>query len=128
MKGCRVTGVTISGQQVNLARMLTSKEARIAELIDDVDSFVGLGDGGVRYMELDAESLGVYYNERSEKALFDCVWISEALSHLPNKELFFQNAISLLKSRGKLVVADWFMAEDLTKTQVDADIKPIEGR
>ncbi len=108
--------------------MLTSKEARIAELIDDVDSFVGLGDGGVRYMELDAESLGVYYNERSEKALFDCVWISEALSHLPNKELFFQNAISLLKSRGKLVVADWFMAEDLTKTQVDADIKPIEGR
>ncbi len=128
MKGCRVTGVTISGQQVKLARMLTSKEARIAELIDDVDSFVGLGDGGVRYMELDAESLGVYYNERSEKALFDCVWISEALSHLPNKELFFQNAISLLKSRGKLVVADWFMAEDLTKTQVDADIKPIEGR
>ncbi len=128
MKGCRVTGVTISGQQVKLARMLTSKEARIAELIDDVDSFVGLGDGGVRYMELDAESLGVYYNERSEKALFDYVWISEALSHLPNKELFFQNAISLLKSRGKLVVADWFMAEDLTKTQVDADIKPIEGR
>lgn len=86
MKGCRATGVTISGQQVKLARMLTSKEARVAEPIDDGDSFVGLGAGGVRYMELDAESLGVYYNERSEKALFDCVWISEALSHLPNKE------------------------------------------
>ena len=56
MKGCRATGVTISGQQVKLARMLTSKEARVAEPIDDGDSFVGLGAGGVRYMELDAES------------------------------------------------------------------------
>lgn len=79
-------------------------------------------------MELDAESLGVYYDERSEKALFDCVWISEALSHFPNKELFFQHSIFLLKAGGKLVIADWFMAEGLTKTQVEADIKPIEGK
>ncbi len=127
-KGCKVTGVTISGQQVKMARMLTSKEAGVAEGTDDSDGFVGLGDGAVRFMELDAEALGEAFGVKSEKASFDCVWISEALSHLPNKELFFQNASSLLKTGGKLVIADWLKAEDLTEAQVEADIKPIEGK
>lgn len=126
-KGCKVTGVTISGQQVKMARMLTSREAGVAEETGDLDAFVGLGDGGVRFIELDAESLGDFYGEKSEKASFDCVWISEALSHLPNKELFFKNASSLLRTDGKLVIADWLKAENLTQTQVEADIKPIEG-
>ena len=58
---------------------------------------------------------------------FDCVWISEAMSHLPDKELFFKNASALLNGGGKLVVADWFKAAALTNQQLQADIKPIEG-
>ena len=49
------------------------------------------------------------------------------MSHLPNKELFFQNAALLLNPGGKLVVADWFKAEDVTEEQMKADIAPIEG-
>ncbi|KAI4114252.1 MAG: hypothetical protein LQ338_008025 [Usnochroma carphineum] len=48
------------------------------------------------------------------------------MSHLPEKKLFFQNAANLLRPDGKLVVADWFKAEDLSNTQLEADIKPIE--
>lgn len=110
-----------------MARILTSREAGVAEGTDNADAFIGLDDGGVRFIELDAESLGDSFGEMSEKASFDCVWISEALSHLPNKELFFQNSSSLLKTGGKLVIADWLKAENLTETQVEADIKPIEG-
>lgn len=33
----------------------------------------------------------------------------------------------LLNTGGKLVVADWFKAEELLDAQIEADIKPIEG-
>ena len=58
---------------------------------------------------------------------FGAAWISEAMSHLPNKELFFKNAALLLTPGGKLVVADWFKDENLTEAQFKADISPIEG-
>ncbi|KAL8703119.1 MAG: hypothetical protein Q9225_008125 [Loekoesia sp. 1 TL-2023] len=48
------------------------------------------------------------------------------MSHLPDKKLFFRNAVRLLKPDGKLVIADWFKADDLTTAQLEADIKPIE--
>jgi len=49
--------------------------------------------------------MGDYFTSESNKATFDCVWISEAMSHLPNKELFFKNAALLLNPGGKLVIA-----------------------
>lgn len=59
---------------------------------------------------------------------FDCVWISEALSHFPDKALFFRNAERVLRAgKGKLVIADWFKAEGLDEDARDRDIKPIEG-
>ncbi len=123
---CNVTGITISGQQVKLAKDLSAKEARLAE--DDVDNgSTRLGNGSVRFVELDAEKMGDFFNKPETKMTFDCVWISEAMSHLPNKELFFRNASMLLSAGGRLVVADWFKAEDLTDSQMEADIKPIEG-
>ena len=85
---------------------------------------ITLGNGSVRFQELDAETMGEHFAGQS----FDCVWISEAMSHLPDKELFFRNAFELLKQGGKLVVADWFRAEDLTEKQLEDDIKPIEGK
>lgn len=88
-----------------------------------------LGVGSVRFLEMDAEKLGdgLGVGEGREKMSFDYVWISEAMSHLPNKELFFSNAALLLRPGGRLVVADWFKNEGLSEKEMDADIKPIEG-
>lgn len=62
-----------------------------------------------------------------QSASFDAVWISEALSHFPNKALFFENAFKVLKPGGKLALADWFKAENVTETEFANDLKPIEG-
>lgn len=125
--GCTVTGITISGQQVKLARDLSAKEAGLVDGKIDKSDFTELGNGSVRFLELDAEKMGDFFTESETKMTFDCVWISEAMSHLPNKELFFRNATMLLNAGGKLVVGDWFKAEGLTAAQMEADIKPIEG-
>ena len=111
-----------------MARQLTAKEAtdgRKGGEEPDAADFVSVGDSGgkVRYVELDAEKMGEHFDKDS----LDCVWISEAMSHLPDKELFFRNASGVLKKGGKLVVADWFKADGLTDGQMEADIKPIEG-
>ncbi len=124
---CSVTGITISGQQVKLARTITGKEAGLEEDPAKNTDSTKLGDGRVRFVELDAEKMGDFFNESETKMTFDCVWISEAMSHLPDKELFFRNASMLLNAGGKLVIADWFKAERLTDAQIEADIKPIEG-
>lgn len=127
---CRVTGVTISGKQVQLARKLTmddkstTDEASVDGTNKVAEEPIELGHGSVRFIELDAERLDAYFPVKDS---FDCVWISEAMSHLPDKKLFFQNAVKLLCQNGRLVVADWFRAEDLTDMQLEADIKPIEG-
>ena len=123
MAGCKVTGITISGQQVKIAKQLTEKEASES----DADGFITIGEGRVRYLELDAERIGDHFRDPPNKASFDYVWISEAMSHLPDKRLFFRNASRLLDCGGKLVIADWFKAEELTSVQLEADIKPIEG-
>lgn len=125
--GCTVTGITISGQQVKLARDLSAKEATTVAGEVEESSLIVLGDGRVRFLELDAEKMGDYFTESETRMSFDCIWISEAMSHLPDKELFFRNASILLKAGGRLIVADWFKAEGLTSAQMEADIRPIEG-
>lgn len=129
--GCDVIGVTISGRQVEIARKLTLEAAGTSEKTDtptpDDGSPIKLGDGSVQFIELDAEKMGEFFTKEGNVKTFDCVWISEAMSHLPNKELFFRNAALLLKPGGKLVVADWFKDEALTEAQFKADISPIEG-
>lgn len=123
---CSVTGITISGTQVQMARNFTAKESgRRTEVgVQDYDT---LGNGKVRFLELDAEKMDEYFHTAPYNTTFDAVWISEAMSHLPDKELFFRNAFSVLRSGGKLVIADWFKAEHLTSAQMKADIEPIEG-
>ena len=133
-KGCRVTGLTISGEQVRMARKLSggneSDEGSILQVANHVPTNGPL-DGTVRFVEGDAEKMGEYFRGSTGNGTgsFDAVWISEALSHFPNKQLFFQNAFEVLKSDvgAKLVLADWFRAEDLSEKQFFDDIKPIEG-
>lgn len=125
--GCKVTGVTISGRQVDIANKLSREFAGRKEAGVDEEGFITIKNGGVSFVELDAEKMDQYFSQPAKNNTFDCVWISEAMSHLPNKELFFRNAFALLNVGGKLVVADWFKAEGLTDQQMEADIKPIEG-
>ncbi|KAK6519012.1 hypothetical protein TWF281_003702 [Arthrobotrys megalospora] len=133
---CSVTGVTISSKQVEIAKRLSNDEAAKlsketpASEITEGDEWTSLPPGKVRFIELDAEKMGEYFDGTAGKeGDYDAVWISEAMSHLPHKQLFFNNAFKLLKSGGggKLVVADWFKAEDLTEKQMEDDIKPIEA-
>ncbi|KAL2162624.1 hypothetical protein VTH06DRAFT_6460 [Thermothelomyces fergusii] len=143
--GAAVTGVTISGRQVQMAARLSRCAADGGggggdddDDDDDADGFVPLGEKGgrVRFVELDAERMGDYFasppsgreggGDGGQGSSFDVVWVSEALSHLPDKALFFRNAHRLLRPGGKLVLADWFKAEDLGDGVFEADIKPIE--
>ncbi|KIW94156.1 uncharacterized protein Z519_05472 [Cladophialophora bantiana CBS 173.52] len=135
--GCTVTGITISGRQVQIAKRLTNDEASrepgnsisnsttaAAKGPEGSDNFIPLGakNGKVYYFELDAEKMESRFPPQS----FDCVWISEALSHFPDKALFFRNASRVLRPNGKLVLADWFKSAPLTPEQTENDIKPIE--
>lgn len=126
--GATVTGITISSKQVEIATRLTktaaSKETA-STTSEHSNDFTALGKGQVRFLELDAEKMGDYFGQSGEKGEFDVVWISEALSHFPNKPLFFHNAEKVLKKGGKLVLADWF--KDVDVKEGDADIKAIEG-
>lgn len=138
-QGCTVTGITISGRQVQIARRLTADEdasrkpdesttaaaPEEAATTDAADGFSSLGPNGgkVQYLELDAEKMG----SRFEPETFDAVWISEALSHFPDKALFFRNAARVLRAPGKLVIADWFKNDGLSDEVVERDIRPIEG-
>ncbi|CAM1509272.1 Fc.00g030110.m01.CDS01 [Cosmosporella sp. VM-42] len=131
-RGCTVTGITISSKQVEIANRLTeaaaeseaSAEENEKAADQDVDGFFKLGSGKVRFIELDAEKMADFFS--GQEASFEGVWISEALSHFPNKTLFFQNAQKVLKPQGKLVLADWFKADGLDETTFANDIKPIE--
>ena len=126
--GCTVTGITISSKQVEIATRLTRAEAEKASSPappagPDADGFFKLGAGRVRFVEMDAETMGERFREQAEE--FDAVWICEALSHIPGKDRFFRNAKMALKKGGKLVVADWFKNE--TVEAGNGDIKAIEG-
>ena len=86
-----------------------------------------LNNGTVQFIELDAERMGDFFTEEPNRKTFDAVWISEAMSHLPDKKLFFRNVEMLLNPGGELVVADWFKAQGMTDSALKADIRPIEG-
>jgi tocopherol O-methyltransferase len=141
--GCVVTGITISDRQVEIANRLTKTEAE-KQLPDgpntivnsgsapvggqDTDGFVALGKGKVKFIQLDAEKMGDFFADEGSSFSFDAVWISEALSHFPNKPLFFTNVHKALRPGGKLALADWFKDVDVDEKRFVNDIKPIEGR
>ena len=121
-----MTGITISGKQVEMATRLSSSSQAADIESDKAGDPIKINQGSVRFLELDAEKMGPYFSSSAPDP-FTCVWISEAMSHLPEKQLFFTNAFKVLKPGGKLVIADWFKAEGLTDEQLEADIRPIEG-
>jgi tocopherol O-methyltransferase len=128
--GFEVTGVTISSEQVKMAYNLSRTAAGLSSgtlptsLDGNEPEIIKLGAGSVRFIQMDAETMG----ERFDSERFDVVWICEALSHFPDKALFFRNAAKVLVPGGRLVMADWFRSTEVAvDSQVFNDeIKPIE--
>ena len=63
---CNVTGITISGRQVEIARKLSAEliappSLRLQDLTDEATQPARLGAGSVTFVELDAEKMGEYF-------------------------------------------------------------------
>lgn len=122
---CSVTGITISGRQVEIAKKLTQ-----AETSADGNTGAYSSGGNCHFLELDAEKMLQHFatDGSGPATRFDAVWISEALSHFPDKPLFFRSAFEMLVpgKASRLVIADWFKAPDLSPEREKGDIQPIE--
>lgn len=81
--GFRVTGITISPEQVKRAQELTPPEI------------------SAQFQQDDAMNLSF------PDASFDVVWCIEAGPHMPDKAVFAKELLRVLKPGGILVVADW---------------------
>src|ERR1700733_4666308 len=101
---CKVTGITISPVQVEMAKIL----ARRSKLTSNPKFFVS-----------DA-------NKLSTKKKYDALWSVEMISHLWNRDEFFKRCAKILRPKGKFVIADWFKEANLTDAQLKRYIQPIE--
>ena len=108
---CRVTGVTLSTAQVAFATADAASAGVAAR---------------VAFHEGDGERLDEMAALAGREGSFDAVWISEALSHFVNKDKFFAQAMKFLKPGGKLVLADWFRADHISKKHEAGVIRAIE--
>ena len=100
--GAHVTGITISPMQIEIGKQLANRCGT-----------------DVRLLLMDAETL-----EMDDQ--FDFAWSVEAISHLSRKRDCFLAMARLLKSGGKLVIADWFKSDTATEEQEREFLKPIE--
>ncbi|MBP0035106.1 MAG: methyltransferase domain-containing protein [Roseofilum sp. Belize BBD 4] len=86
--GFDVTGITISPQQVQRAQELTPEGVNAKFAVDD--------------------AMALSFPDAS----FDVVWSIEAGPHMPDKAIFAQELLRVLKPGGLLVVADWNQRDD----------------
>ena len=98
----RVTGITISPVQVEMAR-----EAAATAHLD------------VQFLLMDAEAL-----DFPDK--FDVLWSIESISHYYDRRKFFANAAPFLKPGGTFAFTDWFKRPGLSPAQTRKFIEPIE--
>ncbi|WP_341731164.1 methyltransferase domain-containing protein [Microcoleus sp. EPA2] len=89
--GFKVTGITISPQQVKRAQELTAPELEVEFQVDD--------------------AMALSFPDAS----FDVVWSIEAGPHMPDKAIFARELMRVLKPGGLLVVADWNQRDDRQK-------------
>lgn len=100
--GCKVTGVSISPVQIQMAtETVNHMKDKPAFLIDDANA---LSVGGS----------------------FDIIWAVEVLSHLSNRGAFFRKAAELLVPGGKICEAAWLKDDCLKKKDEEKYIRPIE--
>jgi tocopherol O-methyltransferase len=104
-RGHNVTGISLSPKQIEMAKAAMKK--------DGVN---------VRFQVMDGEKI----HFPGEEGTFDAVWISEALSHFPHKNYFFDHAMRMLKPGGKIVIVDWFTADSIGPKLTNGVIADIE--
>lgn len=100
--GARVTGITISPVQVEMANQAAEREQADAQ-----------------FVLMDAEEM------RFEQR-FDVVWSTESISHYQDVPKFFASAAKCLRPGGTLALTDWFKKDGLTTAQNAKFIAPIE--
>ena len=98
--GFAVTGITISPQQVNRAQELTPPGVSAQFRVDD--------------------AMALSFPDAS----FDVVWSIEAGPHMPDKAVFAQELMRVLKPGGILVLADWNQRDD-RRIPLNAWEKPV---
>lgn len=89
--GFKVTGITISPQQVKRARELTPEGLSASFQVDD--------------------AMALSFPDAS----FDVVWTVEAGPHMPDKAVFARELLRVVKPGGTLVAADWNQRDDRQK-------------
>jgi tocopherol O-methyltransferase len=99
---CRVTGLTISPEQVKLAR----RSAR--DLLNPPT-----------FLVQDANDLPLL-------GMYDLVWTVEMISHLNRRSHFFRQVARQLKRGGHWCIAAWIKGSNLTREQHEKFITPIE--
>jgi len=110
----RVVGISISEKQVTMA----NENAQIAF---SNGLFKASGAPIPSFFMMNGEAISF----PGQEGTFDAVWICEALSHFSDKGAFFKNANTMLKKGGKLIIADWFRAENLNDEERET-IQSIE--
>ncbi|RWA08790.1 hypothetical protein EKO27_g6322 [Xylaria grammica] len=106
---CSVTGITISGRQVEIARKLTQAETSSSGASNSADHVDVYSSGGnCRFVELDAEKMLEYFSADGKPTARSAA------------KLLVQSKSS------RLVIADWFKAPQLSPEQEKDDIQPIE--
>jgi tocopherol O-methyltransferase len=100
--GAKVTGITISPVQVEMANHAAERERANA-----------------KFFLMDAEEME--FDQR-----FDVVWSTESVSHYQDVPKFFASAARCLKPGGILAITDWFQKEKLTTAEKKKFIEPIE--
>jgi tocopherol O-methyltransferase len=107
-RGCRVVGITLSEVQ---ARM-----ARAGGTTPGGDPSRGTGP---LFVVGDAAALPF-------RGVFDHMIAMEVLSHVEDRDGFFRGAAHLLPPGGRIGIAAWLEADDLTREDASAYIEPIE--
>ena len=92
--GCNVTGISLSAKQVQTANDLTKNENLQALAVFEQQDFTAT-------------------NYESES--FDIIWAIESVCHASDKSKFINEAYRLLKTGGKLILADFFKQENLAE-------------
>lgn len=98
---CRPTGVTLSEQQVRMARELATEHEVEAD-----------------FQVMDAENL-------TFDQPFDAVWMVGVLGHLPSQQSFLRKADSLLRKGGRFLLADWTVDPQIKDKDYQSIVEPV---